>query len=138
MAVLLVLEDREERRRASRYLVDHGCTVVTAGDGVAALKAIKRALFDVVVSDVQLAPRGGVWLWREAVAARPTLKGRFLFSTAAPLVELVDGPGEAFFLKPLDTWQLWSRIAALGGRTIRAGAQRGRASSAWGSGARRR
>ena len=77
---VLVVEDEELVRATLRLALEQqGCEVVTAEDGVEGLDAVDLQPFDAVVTDVRLPRRDGLWLWRQATAARPELVGRFVF-----------------------------------------------------------
>jgi DNA-binding response OmpR family regulator len=112
---ILVVEDEDHVRAVLRLALEqHGCEVVTAEDGVEGLDAIDLQPFDVVVSDVQMPRRDGVWLWRQAVAVRPELAGRFLFISGHPF----GGPDhgserERFLAKPFTMTMLWAVIQAI-------------------------
>ena len=112
---VLVVEDEDHVRAVLRLALEQqGCDVVTAEDGVEALDAIEVEPFDAVVSDVQMPRRDGIWLWREAVAARPELAGRFVFISGYAFPEHDHGSErERFLAKPFTMSQLWAAIAAV-------------------------
>lgn len=88
--------------------------MTAAVDCVEGLEAIVLAGFDAVVSDAVMLPRGGMWLWREATALRPELRGRFLFCGADALLSSFDGPmrTERFLPRPFNADALWEEIVA--------------------------
>ncbi len=112
---ILVVEDDELVRATLRLALEQqGCDVVTADDGVEGLDAVDLQPFDAVVTDVQLPRRDGIWLWRQAVASRPELAGRFLFISG----HAFPGPDhgserERFLAKPFTMVQLWIAITAI-------------------------
>lgn len=112
---ILVVEDEELVRATLRLALEQqGCEVVTAEDGVEGLDAIDLQPFDAVVTDVQMARRDGIWLWRHAVAARPELAGRFVFISGHAFPAPDHGSEREFFLaKPFTMKQLWAAIAAI-------------------------
>jgi len=112
---ILVVDDEELGRTTLRLALEHeGCEVVTAEDGVEGLDAIDLQPFDVVVTDVQMERRDGIWLWRQAVAVRPELTGRFVFISGHAFPGPDHGSEREFFLaKPFTMKQLWGAIAAV-------------------------
>src|SRR5439155_19313951 len=99
-------------------LARDGWDVTTATDGLDGLEAVRGHLFDVVITDVHMPRRGGLWLWEEALALRPELRGKFVFMSSEPLPE---PPSDAVFMvKPLSLATLKSElqgIVRLGGRS---------------------
>lgn len=115
MLSALIVDDNVALRSAvARSLERRGWQVVTAADGLQGLDAVRRRSFDVVISDVNMPRRGGVWLWENAVALRPELRGRFVLVSSEPLPEprrmglFVDS--EHFLLKPLSLAALWGEV----------------------------
>lgn len=115
MLSALIVEDSVALRSAvARYLERRGWQVVSAADGLQGLDAVRRRSFDVVISDVNMPGRGGVWLWENAVAVRPELRGRFVLISSEQLPEprrmglYVDS--ERFLLKPLSLATLWGEV----------------------------
>jgi CheY-like chemotaxis protein len=115
LAILVVEDNREARDEIAAELRQRGCRVVVTGDGAAGLEAVVLERFDVVVTDVEMLPRGGLWLWREATTLRPELRGRFVFSSPQSLVASADGPWRAerwLGGRPGAEW-LWAEIRAV-------------------------
>ncbi len=76
----LIVDDNFALREANaRSLARDGWDVTTATDGLEALEAVRTHLFDVVITDVHMPRRGGLWLWEQALALRPELRGKFVF-----------------------------------------------------------
>ncbi|HVH67196.1 MAG TPA: response regulator [Gemmatimonadales bacterium] len=115
MLSALIVDDNVALRLAlARDLERRGWQVITAASGVQGLEAIRHQSFDVVISDVNMPGRGGVWLWENAVALRPELRGRFVLISSEPLPEprsmgLFVG-SEHFLLKPLSLATLWGEV----------------------------
>lgn len=115
MLSALVVEDNVALRSAvARFLERKGWQVVTAANGLQGFDAVRRRPFDVVISDVNMPGRGGVWLWENAVALRRELRGRFVLVSSEPLPErrsmgiFIDS--ECFLLKPLSLATLWGEV----------------------------
>jgi two-component system response regulator MprA len=105
----LIVDDNFALREAiARSLARDSWDVATAPDGLAALEAIRNHPFDVVITDVHMPRRGGVWLWQEALALRPELRGKFVFMSSEPLPE--PPSGTVFMVKPLSLATLQSEL----------------------------
>src|SRR2546430_3191702 len=91
-----------------------GRRVNTAASGVEALDALKQRSFDVVITDLNMPDRGGLWLWRQALILRPELRGRFVLIASEPLPEprslSIFMATERFVLKPLSLDTLWRQV----------------------------
>ena len=106
MLTALVVDDNPAIRTViARSLERRGWEVTTASDGIDGMEAVRAQPFDAIICDVNMPRRGGLWLWEQAVALRPELRGRFVFISGEPLPEPWNqGPladGELFLLKPL-------------------------------------
>jgi len=127
-SVLMVDDNAAMREAIARSLTRRGCSVTTAVSGVDALEALRKQPFDVVITDLNMPERGGLWLWRQAVALRAELRGRFVIIASEPFPEprsmshLLES--ERFLLKPITLDLLWrqvgdvmrdARVAATGG-----------------------
>src|SRR5919197_6378228 len=96
MFSILVVEDNAAVRAAiARSFERRRCSVTTATNGLEGLEAVRGKRFDVVVTDLNMPERGGLWLWEQALRLRPELKGRFVIisSDARP-----GGQGMGLFL----------------------------------------
>ena len=113
-AVLLVDDTVALREALARSLTRRGCRVATAGGGAPALELLRSEPFDVVVTDLNMPDRGGLWLWRQALMLRPELRGRFVLVASEPLPEqhmmALFVQTERFLLKPLPLETLWREI----------------------------
>src|SRR2546430_6820337 len=74
-AVLVVDDNPALREAIARSLTRRGHRVTIAVDAVQGLGRLQGAVFDVVITDLQGRERGGLWLWRKALEARPELSG---------------------------------------------------------------
>src|SRR5437868_12897845 len=113
-SVLMVDDNPAMREAIARSLVRRGCAVTTAADAPAAIESLRRQSFDVVVTDLNMPERGGLWLWRQTLALRPELRGRFVLIASEPLpdprsMELFL-KSERFLLKPLSLDGLWRLV----------------------------
>jgi CheY-like chemotaxis protein len=108
----LIVDDNVALREAiACSLARDGWNVTTANDALEALEAVRTHLFDVVITDVHMPRRGGLWLWEEALALRPELRGKFVFMSSEPLPE---PPSDAVFIvKPLSLATLKSELQAI-------------------------
>ena len=98
--------------------MSRGCDVAVAGDGLEALDALERKRYDVVLADLELPDRDGLWLWYEAVRREPSLEGRFILSGTHPQAYGLDGlvKKERFLTKPLGTKAVWREVLEIVGR----------------------
>src|SRR6266516_2153947 len=85
--VLMVDDHAAMREAIARSLTRRGCRVTTAVSGVNGLEALRTQSFDVIISDLNMPERGGLWLWRQALVLRPELRGRFVLIASEPLPE---------------------------------------------------
>ena len=67
MLSVLVVEDNVAVRAAiARALGRRGCSVTTATNGLEGVDAVRARSFDVVITDLNMPERGGLWLWEQA------------------------------------------------------------------------
>ncbi len=103
--------------------------MTTAVSGVAGLEALRTQSFDVIISDLNMPERGGLWLWRQALVLRPELRGRFVLIASEPLPEprtmSLFLESERFLLKPLTLDALWREVESVihAARTAEPGAR---------------
>lgn len=119
-SVLIVDDNLAMREALARSLTRRGCRVATAASGVEGLEALKQRSFDIVVTDLNMPERGGLWLWRQALMLHPELRGRFVLLASEPLPEPrsleLFMQSERFLLKPLTLDGLWRQVEeAMGG-----------------------
>jgi len=116
LSILIVDDSDLLRETLVRYLTGKGCEVAVATNGAEGLEALRHSRFDIVITDVQMPERGGLWLWREAVALRPDLRGRFVVCSSEPLPQGHSASAashERFLLKPFEMKTLWSEIQTI-------------------------
>jgi DNA-binding response OmpR family regulator len=108
----LIVDDNFALREAiARSLAHDGWDVTTAPDGLDGLEAVRSHRFDVVITDVYMPGRGGLWLWKEALALRPELRGKFVFMSTEPLPE--PPSGAVFMVKPLSLATLKDEVQSI-------------------------
>lgn len=122
LRVLLVEDDPAVRDALERALVRFGCHVTSTDRARDALTALGASSFDVVLTDVQMPERDGLWLWRAATAQRPELRGRFIFMSGSSTGQAVaqHAPGERFLGKPFDLAALGAAVRAVAKSAARA------------------
>src|SRR5438046_9310073 len=81
-SVLMVDDTTAIREAIARSLARRGCRVTTATNGVEALEILRKQSFDVIITDLNMPDRGGLWLWRQALVVRPELRGRIVLVAA--------------------------------------------------------
>lgn len=128
-ARVLVVDDEPELRQALRIrLAGQGYDVATAGDGVEAMRELRRAPADVVLLDLHI-PAGTGFKICERIRATPAL-------AATPVIAITADPTPraeqrcfelgcaAFFLKPYDSRDLLVAIERAIGRREEDGPRR--------------
>ena len=113
---VLLVEDHEDTREVVAYSLQAcGATTVGAGSAEAALVEAQRSAFDVVVADLGLPDRDGIWLVEE-------MRARGMTMTAIAMTGLVGDDMKArcvaagfvaFMKKPADVDLLCHAIAGL-------------------------
>src|SRR5437660_5687474 len=113
-SVLMVDDTTAIREAIARSMARRGCRVTTATNGVEALEILRKQSFDVIITDLNMPDRGGLWLWRQALVLRPELRGRFVLIASEPLPEPLTMSlfleSERFLLKPLTLDTLWREV----------------------------
>src|SRR2546429_3908373 len=72
-SILVVDDNPALRETIARSLTRRGYQVTIAFDAVEGLERLQGAVFDVVITDLQGRERGGLWLFRQTLGARPQL-----------------------------------------------------------------
>jgi CheY-like chemotaxis protein len=125
LSVLLVDDSFALREALARSLARRGCRVTTAASGLEAYELLRNTTVDVVVTDLNMPPRDGLWLWRQALLEWPELRGHFVLIASEPLRQPASlapfNTTERFLLKPLAIDELWTAVQdaappSLGGR----------------------
>ena len=114
MVILLAEDDLVVQLFVWKLLKADGFTVLTAGDGIAALEASRNypGPIDLVLSDVEMPLMGGLELCRNLAAERPGITV-LMMSGALPGREQVSMIGLPFLQKPFTHQGLRNSIEAL-------------------------
>lgn len=111
--MLMVEDDEKLARLTARYLESHGLTVLCQHDGEAGVRAIARAVFDVVLLDLMLPGMGGVDVCR---AMRSRSDVPIVMVTArgeeADRVLGLESGADDYLAKPFSSRELLARIRA--------------------------
>ena len=114
LSVLLVDDSFALREALARSLVRRGCRVTTAGNGLEAYHLLRNTTVDVVVTDLNMPERDGLWLWRQALLEWPELRGHFVLLASEPLRQPASlapfNTTERFLMKPLALAELWTAV----------------------------
>ncbi|MCR6476920.1 PAS-domain containing protein [Variovorax sp. ZS18.2.2] len=103
LRVLLVEDDVDVRESTQELLEQQGAQVVSAGSSVAALRALKNGIFDLLLSDVGLGTDDdGLRLMRIAQRLRPALRGLLMSGLPSDLLARRYGvaPAQPILRKP--------------------------------------
>jgi len=111
--VLLVDDDEKLARLTGRYLETHGLIVECARDGEAAVRAVTRSIYDVVLLDLMLPGMNGIEVCR-SVRSRSDVP--ILMITArgeeADRVHGLEAGADDYVSKPFSSRELLARIRA--------------------------
>src|SRR5256884_8020108 len=83
-SVLMVDDTTAIREAIARSMARRGCRVTTATNGVEALEILRKQSFDVIITDLNMPDRGGLWLWRQAPLLRPEPRRRVVLLASQP------------------------------------------------------
>ncbi|MFQ5465332.1 MAG: response regulator [Thermodesulfobacteriota bacterium] len=86
--ILVVDDDESVRSLCSEALTLAGYRVVTARDGMDAIGMLRRSVYDMVISDVNMPRLDGMSLYARILKDHPYIKDRFLFVSGSPTEEL--------------------------------------------------
>jgi two-component system response regulator MprA len=119
MRIVLVDDEPALLRSVARSLRFEGYTVITAGDGPAALDAITASRPDAVVLDLMLPTLGGIEVCRRMRAAGETVPVLMLTARDAVTdrVAGLDAGADDYLVKPFAYEELLARLRALLRRT---------------------
>ena len=111
--LLVVDDDLVYAQALARAMCRRGHEVETAADGAAALKALERAVFDVVILDLRLATESGLHLIAPMKATSPGLRILLLtgYASIATAVEAIKLGATHYLAKPAGVEEI---LAALG------------------------
>jgi CheY-like chemotaxis protein len=117
IAILVVEDDADARRRASRSLEAWGAIVVSVGSAEDALKVFQSIIPAIVLTDLGLPRRDGTWLLRQIRRLAGDKGGRVPVIAFSAYVqprerELIRAAGFHDLIgKPLDPFELCSVVA---------------------------
>ena len=115
--ILVVEDDRELRELLAEHLTRLGYGVLTAPAAEAALKALKRTVPDLILTDVHMGAMSGIELCRRLKNdPRFQLTPVIILTAVSDLDSRVAGleaGADDFFAKPVDFVELRTRVAAL-------------------------
>ncbi len=109
MATILIVDDEKNiRTHLATYVRGLGHTADTAGDAPAALAAVERGKFDVVLSDVRLAGMDGLALLREIHRRQPEVVVVLMtaYATVPQAVESMRAGAYDYLVKPFSLDQV--------------------------------
>lgn len=109
MANILIVDDEKNiRSHLELYLRGLGHDAETAADGTAALAALERGSFDIVLSDVRMAGMDGLALLNEIRQRRPQIVVVLMtaYATVAQAVEAMRGGAYDYLVKPFSLDQV--------------------------------
>lgn len=123
VSVLLVEDDADARETLALLLEQCGAQVTSAGSAGEALKALARALPDVLVSDIRMAGEDGYDLIRKVRGLPPERGARVpalaltAYAGAEHARKALAAGFEAHLAKPVAAAELLTRVARLAGRS---------------------
>ncbi len=109
MATILIVDDEKNiRTHLATYVRGLGHTADTAGDAPAALAAVERGKFDVVLSDVRMAGMDGLALLREIHRRQPEVVVVLMtaYATVPQAVEAMRAGAYDYLVKPFSLDQV--------------------------------
>lgn len=117
-AVLVVDDDLAMREMLVSLLEERDIEVYAAGNAEEALKLMKTAAFDVVLSDVQMPGKDGFWLLKAVRAARPGTPVILMtaFGTARGVVHALEAGAVEYLAKPFRRNELLAAVDRACGR----------------------
>ena len=126
LSVLLIDDEEGLRRAVMSFLKRRGMHAVAVGDGVDALKALRREQFDVIVSDVRMPGMGGGEFLERLRRDFPAMVSRLVFTTgdnfAPDTSTLLRDSGVPSLVKPYDFAKLETLLHEIVAGTARTSA----------------
>ena len=115
---VLVVDDERTLRSTLQVLLADASDVVLAESGAAAFAVLSEdRAFDVILCDLMMPEMTGIELYERAVAATPTVAGRFVFLTGGVFTDearaFLDAPGRRWLTKPARRDELAAALDAV-------------------------
>lgn len=124
-SILFVDEDEGLRRFCAEVLTDAGYRVEEASSGTEALFKLRRAAYDLVITDLRLRGMDGIGLYFMALKIYSEMRERFLFMTAEACADLESGAvmtrlSDRYLAKPFEAGELLKKVEGLTGENLTA------------------
>ncbi len=102
--ILIVDDEKAQRETLSGYLKKKAITVLTAGNGKAALQIIKDQLIDIILTDIRMPEITGLELLRQVKKINPEISVVMItaFGRVEDAVEAIKVGAEDYIQKPID------------------------------------
>lgn len=113
---VLVVDDEKTVLSLLRIIITGNARVDAAENGEAALEALGKEDYSLVVSDVRMPVMDGMELYRRASAMRQGLERRFLFLTGSPddgVRDFFTANRVEFMLKPMSIYRLREKVSEM-------------------------
>jgi CheY-like chemotaxis protein len=114
--VLVVDDNRDARHIFATVVTSFGATVTTATDAAAGLRALHRAPPDIVLCDLELPARDGIWLVHESRRQGITVPFIAISGLDFDERQLEEQGFEAYLRKPVDHEALVRAVLAIARR----------------------
>ncbi len=116
MAEVLIVEDDEKLRKGLKLLLEKkGYSVKTAEDGVKAINMVKKAKFDLVITDLVMPGADGIEVLRSVKKYSPLTKVVIItaFGTVDNAVRAMKLGASDYILKPFNVEEIRNKILRL-------------------------
>ena len=113
--MLVVDDEKSVRDLLAEYLNEYGYEVTCAANGQDALQVYKQGHFDIVLSDLNMAPMDGLELLNKVKEVNPDVL--FIMITGYPSIassiEAIKKGARDYITKPVEVTDLLAKISAL-------------------------
>ncbi len=116
--ILVVDDEPGVRSVLEQMLAANGCEVVSAAGGREAIEAVSRSGFDLVLTDLIMAPMDGISLFHEIRRIRPDTRVLLMsgFEKDEKVRDLIRAGAVGFVAKPFGLVEMWNAVAPHIGR----------------------